>query len=77
MATPRNRPAAKDTEYGGLMGPAGVPVRRPKKALSASDEARLMRLTGTRDPAAPISDRVWNGQSATKSPRELEGEARS
>jgi hypothetical protein len=64
------------SEYTGVMGPAGVPAHRPKRALSASDQARLMRLTGTLDPAAPISDRHWNGQAVEKSAKELEGERR-
>lgn len=64
------------TEYTGVTGPAGVPAHRPRRALSASDQARLMRLTGTLDPQAPISDRHWYGQAVDKSDRELEGERR-
>lgn len=65
------------TEYTGRMGPAGVPAERPRSALSASDQARLMRLTGTFDPQAPISWRHWHGQAVEKSARELEGESQS
>jgi len=65
------------TEYTGRTGPAGVPLHRSRKALSASDRARLMRLTGTFDPQAPISNRHWNGQAVTKSAREIEGERQS
>jgi hypothetical protein len=65
------------SEYTGRMGPAGVPAKRPRAALSASDQARLMRLTGTLDPEAPISDRHWYGQNVEKSARELEGERQS
>lgn len=65
-----------DTEYGGLMGPAGVPLKRPRKALSASDQARLMRTVGELDPTKERSERVWNGQARDKSSREIEGEAR-
>lgn len=64
------------TEYTGLMGPAGVPAFRPRRALSASDQARLMRLTGTLDPQAPISWRHWYGQKVEKTAREIEGERR-
>jgi len=65
------------SEYTGVMGPAGVPKYKKRKALSASEEARLMRLTGTRDPQAPISWRHWNGQKVDKSAREIEGENQS
>lgn len=63
-----------ETEYGGEMGPAGVPAQRPRTALSASDEARLLRLTGTLDPKAPRSDRVWNGEAVEKTAAQKEGE---
>jgi hypothetical protein len=63
-----------DSEYTGVTGPAGVPAFKDRRALSASEEARLMRLTGTRDPLAPISWRHWRGQAVEKSAREIEGE---
>lgn len=68
---------AGETEYTGLTGPAGVPFRKRRRSLSASEQARLMRLTGTLDPTAPISDRHWNGQAVEKSAREIEGERQS
>jgi len=74
MALPKRSEGG--TEYTGVIGPAGVPAFKPRAALSASEEARLMRLTGTRDPQAPISWRHWNGQKVEKSAREIEGERR-
>lgn len=70
-------PQPDETEYEGLKGPAGVPKYRPAKALTASDKLRLERLTGTHDPQATISRRVWEGQNRHKSDRELKGEAES
>lgn len=64
-----------ESEYGGVVGPAGVAKYRPRRALSASDEARLLRTTGTRDPKAPKSDRVWNGEDIEKTQRQKRGEA--
>lgn len=64
-----------ESEYDGVRGPVGVPKYRPRRALSASDEARLLRTTGTRDPKAPKSDRVWNGEDINKTQRQKRGEA--
>jgi hypothetical protein len=68
-------PEPTESEYDGIRGPAGVPKYRREATLTASDKARLERLTGTHDPKAPLSDRVWNGQNIHKSDRELEGES--
>jgi YD repeat-containing protein len=64
-----------ESEYDGARGPAGVPKRKTERTLTASQKARLERLTGTHDPQAEISRRVWNGQNRHKSDRELEGES--
>lgn len=50
------------TEFGGEYGPAGVPIFKTERTLTAAQKARLERLTGTHDPTAPISMRVWNGE---------------
>jgi hypothetical protein len=42
-------------------------------ALTPSEEARLLRTTGTRDPAAPMSDRIWNGEDIELTDRQKEG----
>ena len=64
-----------ESEYDGIRGPAGVAKYRPPARLTASDKARLERLTGTHDPQAELSERIWNGQNIDKSDRELEGES--
>ena len=64
------------TEYTGVMGPAGVPAFKKRSALSASEQARLMRLTGTTDPQAEISWRHWLGEAVEPNSRQVEGERR-
>jgi hypothetical protein len=75
MARPRTRLLPGESEYSGKAGPAGVGIRKPQKAVSASDEARLARLTGTKDPKAPINDRVWYGEAPRKTERQRRGDA--
>ena len=62
------------TEYNGKMGPAGVPKYRPVRALTASDRARLLRLTGKLDPEAPVSVMVWNGEDVKRTVRQEVGD---
>lgn len=50
------------TEYEGTMGTVSVPKYRPPRAMRANDRARLLRATGTTNPRAPFSVRVWNGE---------------
>lgn len=65
-----------ETEYGLLPGKGhGVDKRKSRRALSSSEEARLMRLVGEPDPTKPKNDRIWNGEIAEKTPRQLEAEA--
>jgi hypothetical protein len=59
------------TEYEGTMGPAGVPKYRPPRHMRANDRARLLRLTGTTNPRAPISTRVWNGEDILPTSRQI------
>jgi len=77
VGTPRTRFLEGESEFSGKAGPAGVGIRKPKTALSASDQLRLARLTGTTDPQAPISDRVWYGEGPTRTARQAEGDERS
>lgn len=72
---PKTGVPGEGTEYSGVSGPAGIPKHRPRSALSASDQARLDRIVGVRDPKAPVSDRVWNGEAIEKTQRQREGEA--
>lgn len=69
-----HEPEYGETEYTGLMGPAGVPKYRPRRALTPSDQARLARLTGTMDPKAPVSERIWQGEDIEKTTKQEEGE---
>jgi hypothetical protein len=67
-----------ETEYTQTSGPAGVAKYRHPLLTSAAERARLLRLTGTIDPQAPLSERVWNGEDiertlAQKIGDELEG----
>jgi len=59
------------TEYEGTMGPAGVPKYRHQRNMGANDRARLLRLTGTTNPRAPISARVWNGEDLLPTSRQI------
>jgi hypothetical protein len=62
------------TEYTGVTGPAGVPKYRPPSALTSSDKLRLMRLVGVMDPAALVSERVWNGEDRERTLRQKIGD---
>jgi len=75
MANYDHRREPGESEYGGVVGPVGVAKYRRRRALSASDEARLLRTTGTLDPKAPKSDRVWRGEDIEKTQRQKQGEA--
>jgi hypothetical protein len=68
---------SQPSEFTAQTGPMGVDVRKTPGMLSASEEARLMRTTGTRDPTAPFSERVWRGEDVEKTQRQLEGERRA
>lgn len=63
-----------ETQYGYVSGPTLVPIHRPRKMLTAADKMRLTRLAGTLDPAAPMNDRVWNGEAPEKTHRQKAGE---
>jgi hypothetical protein len=63
-----------ETEYTGEFGPTGVPLFKERRAVSASEEMRMSRLTADKDPAKPINWRVWNGQRPELSDKELLGE---
>lgn len=73
------RPKAGETEYGGTMGRSttGVPEKRPRSALSASDELRLARLTDPQDSGRRLNYRVWYGETPKKSAAQKEGDLRS
>lgn len=69
---PKTRPG--ETEYGGLSGPAGVPVRKTAKQLTPSERARLERIVGVPDASAPLNDRAWFGEKLEKTPRQQRGD---
>jgi hypothetical protein len=62
------------SEYTGEFGPTGVPLHKPQRAVTASEEARMARLTGLKDPAEPINWRVWYGEGLEKTARQVEGD---
>lgn len=67
-------PEYGETEYTGVVGPAGVPKYKKRGALTPSEEARLLRLTGTKDPKAEVNYRIWEGETAEKTRRQKEGD---
>jgi hypothetical protein len=50
----------------------GIPEDRPESALSASDEARLERISDRQDRARKINDRIWYGEGPKKTPAQAE-----
>ena len=63
-----------ETEYTGEFGPTGVPAFKRQAAVTASEEMRMSRLTGTKDPLEPINWRVWYGQKPERSAKEELGD---
>ena len=80
MAKYKNaRPKPLETEYTGRMGrsTSGIPEGRPQSALSASDEARLHRITDPSDKRRKLNTRIWHGETPSRSPEQVEGDLRS
>jgi hypothetical protein len=73
------RPKAGESEYTGRMGRSttGIPEDRPEAALSAADEARLLRISDRNDEGRRFNERIWHGEAPEKSARQIEGELRS
>ena len=70
------RPLPGETEYTGTQGrsDSGVSSRKPRAALSASDQMRLSRLTDERDPDHRVNLRIWNGETPERTPAQEEGD---
>ena len=73
------RPKPGESEYDGRMGrsTSGIPEDRPDSALSASDEARLNRITDPSDRTRKFNERIWYGETPEPTPEQVEGDARS
>lgn len=51
-----------ESEYGGVDSPPATVQPKGQDALTADDQMRLIRLTGTTDPLAPRDNqRAWQG----------------
>jgi hypothetical protein len=80
MARYKNaHPKPGESEYSGRMGrsTSGIPEDRPDAALSASDEARLNRITDPSDRARRFNQRIWYGETPERTPEQVEGDERS
>jgi len=73
------RPKAGESEYNGRMGRSttGIPEDRPENALSASDEARLDKISDRNDRARRLNYRIWFGETPERSAAQVEGDERS
>jgi hypothetical protein len=73
------RPKVGESEYTGRMGAStsGIPEDRPQSALSASDEARLNRITDLSDPQRKFNERIWFGETPERTAAQEEGDLRS
>lgn len=73
------RPKAGESEYTGRMGrsTSGIPEDRPESALSASDQARLNRITDPSDRERKYNKRVWLGETPERTEAQVEGDERS
>lgn len=49
------------SEFGGQIGPAGVPKHRSSQSLTARDKLGLRYRTGTTDPKAERDPEIWQG----------------
>lgn len=76
MPKPKTRLQPGETEYEGTMGAStsGIPEKRPESALSASDEARLARITDLNDPHRRLNYRIWHGETPQRTPEQVEGD---
>jgi len=80
MAKYKNaHPKPGESEYTGTMGrsTSGIPEARPESALSASDEARLARITDETDPERKYNKRIWLGETPERTEAQVEGDERS
>jgi len=75
----RSHPKPGETDYNGTMyrSTSGIPQFRHASALSASDEARLARLTDPVDVQRKRNDRIWKGESAKRTWAQVEGDRRA
>jgi len=74
-----SHPKPGESEFTGTMGrsTSGIPEARPKSALSASDEARLARITDETDPQHKLNLRIWFGETPKRTAAQVEGDDRS
>jgi hypothetical protein len=79
MGKPKTRLKPGETEYEGTMGASttGIPESRPESALSASDQARLARISDLNDPHRRLNLRIWHGETPHRTPEQVEGDKRS
>lgn len=80
MAKYKNaHPKPGESEYTGRLGAStsGIPEDRPRSALSASDTARLARITDLQDPQHKFNERIWFGETPERTPAQVEGDERS
>jgi hypothetical protein len=72
-------PKPGETEYTGRMGrsTSGIPEDRPHSALSASDQARLARITDEADRERKFNERIWFGETPERTAAQVEGDERS
>jgi hypothetical protein len=79
MGKPKTRLKPGETEYTGTMGASttGIPESRPESALSASDQARLARISDLNDPHRKFNSRIWHGETPQRTPEQVEGDKRS